>query len=318
VFDAAREIVDPIGLAGNETSLLSDAQSSRLDRRGVWRLRILSWNIQWGLGLDGRVDLERIAAEIRRRGDPDVICLQEVTAGFDDLQGNDGTDQFIFFARAFPGHHAITAPVLDVAGAAGRRKLFGNMLLSRLAVGQIQRHTLPWLTVPERKCMPRGLIVATLLAGGRPLRIMTTHLEYSSPKLREAQVEAVREVHQQCCERVAMPPLPGEGSYAPQVETSSAIVLGDYNMTPDEAARHNLMRPFAVTQVPRFVDVFEVCHPGVAHPASMSLFDSVDGPPRCLDYAFCTENLTPRVVAMSYDQESRASDHQSIIVDLQL
>jgi endonuclease/exonuclease/phosphatase family metal-dependent hydrolase len=279
-------------------------------------LRILSWNIQWGLGLDGRVDLERIAAEIGQRGDPDVICLQEVTAGFDDLEGNDGTDQFAFFARAFSGHHAIAAPVLDVAGAPGGRKLFGNMLLSRLPVGQVQRHTLPWLTVPDRRCMPRGLIAATLLAGAQPLRVMTTHLEFSSPELREAQVEAIREVHRQCCQRVVLPPLPGLGSYAPQVETCSAIILGDCNMTPDATARRNLMQPFTAPHVPRFVDAFEVCNPGSVHPASMCLFDQADGPARCLDYAFCTEDLAQRVTAMTYDQESRASDHQPIVVDL--
>ncbi|MCU0933013.1 MAG: endonuclease, partial [Thiobacillaceae bacterium] len=41
-------------------------------------MKLLSWNIQWGRGLDGRVDLARIAGEIRRIGDFDVICLQEV------------------------------------------------------------------------------------------------------------------------------------------------------------------------------------------------------------------------------------------------
>ena len=46
---------------------------------------ILSWNIQFGLGMDGRVDLPRIAAACRAMGDADVLCFQEVSDGFGAL-----------------------------------------------------------------------------------------------------------------------------------------------------------------------------------------------------------------------------------------
>ena len=52
-------------------------------------MRILSWNIQWGRGIDGRVDLERTVAVIAA-GNPDVICLQEVARCHPDLPGMDG------------------------------------------------------------------------------------------------------------------------------------------------------------------------------------------------------------------------------------
>ena len=39
---------------------------------------IVSWNIQAGRGVDGRVDLVRIARTVRALADADVICLQEV------------------------------------------------------------------------------------------------------------------------------------------------------------------------------------------------------------------------------------------------
>jgi endonuclease/exonuclease/phosphatase family metal-dependent hydrolase len=39
-------------------------------------LKLITWNIQWGLGIDGRVDLERIVRTAREMADFDVICLQ--------------------------------------------------------------------------------------------------------------------------------------------------------------------------------------------------------------------------------------------------
>ena len=42
-------------------------------------MKFASYNIQYGIGLDGRLDLARIAGEIESA---DVIALQEVTRGF--------------------------------------------------------------------------------------------------------------------------------------------------------------------------------------------------------------------------------------------
>jgi len=279
-------------------------------------MKLLSWNIQWGLGVDGRVDLERIANEIRRLGEPDVICLQEVTAGFDDLKANDGADQFDLLARAFPQHCAIMAPAVDFAGSGGRRRLFGNLLLSRYAVATVERHTLPWLTISGHECMPRGLVIATVETPGGPLRIMTTHLEWSSMALRQPQVDAIRSLHHAASLRMAVPAAAGKGGYAPQPLSRSAVLVGDFNMRPREPTRQRLMAAFEAPLTHRFIDSFEVRHPGEAHPISMCLFDQSDGPARCLDYAFCTEDLVSRIVEITYDQTSAASDHQPIVLEL--
>ena len=49
-------------------------------------MRIVSWNVQWGRGADGRVDWARLLAALRAF-DADVICLQEVASRFDELPG---------------------------------------------------------------------------------------------------------------------------------------------------------------------------------------------------------------------------------------
>ncbi len=61
-------------------------------------MKLLTWNIQWGRGCDGRVDLDRIA-RVARAAEPDVICLQEVAVNFPGLAGSSGEDQVQIAAR---------------------------------------------------------------------------------------------------------------------------------------------------------------------------------------------------------------------------
>ena len=97
-------------------------------------MHLITWNIQWGRGCDGVVDLRRIVSHARALADFDVLCLQEVAANFPALPGSQGEDQFEIIARLLPGFTPVAAPAVDVAAPGGGRRLFGNLLLSRLPV----------------------------------------------------------------------------------------------------------------------------------------------------------------------------------------
>ena len=68
-------------------------------------VKVLSWNIQCGRGLDDRIDLPRIAGVIRQMADFDVICLQEVCRFDDTLTGGDD-DQVEALNRLFDDYNA--------------------------------------------------------------------------------------------------------------------------------------------------------------------------------------------------------------------
>src|SRR5262249_7174223 len=55
-------------------------------------MRLVDWNIQWGRGVDNRVDLARIVAEAEALHDFDILCLQEVTRGFHESEAVIETD----------------------------------------------------------------------------------------------------------------------------------------------------------------------------------------------------------------------------------
>ena len=44
-------------------------------------MKLVTWNVQWGLGCDGRIDLRRIVKTAKELCDADVFCCQEVSHG---------------------------------------------------------------------------------------------------------------------------------------------------------------------------------------------------------------------------------------------
>jgi len=279
-------------------------------------LRIITWNIQWGLGVDGVVDIGRLIREARNLADFDILCLQEVSASFSNLEGNDGADQFVQIASMLPDFEAIAGVALDISDGAGGRRRFGNMILSRLPVTEVLRYTLPWEAAPTRN-MPRLLLEAAVGTPMGPLRVMTTHLEYSSDRLRRAQVEGIREAHRTAYDRTCTPRENGPGTYESSPMTSSAILTGDFNMRASDPTKLRLSDPFE-TGAPALVDAWEAVNGSSDHPPSFCLYDQKSGSPHCCDFMFVTEDLAPRIRRIVYDQYSQASDHQPVLLELDL
>ena len=284
-------------------------------------MKLISWNIQWARGADGRVDPQRIVQAARELADFDVLCLQEVAAGFADpgLAGSDGSNQFETFAKLLPGYAAIPIAGSDVLLEDGRRHAFGNLILSRYPVLRVLRHQLPWPADAQVISMPRVLVEAVVASPLGPVRIMNTHLEYYSLTQRSAQVEAVRHLHAEACQRARIEkarqtkPTP----YFAQPQVPSAILCGDFNLRPDDPL-HARLQAAHEDGSPRLVDVFDHLHPQQARPHSAGLYDTEQWPePFTCDYVFVTEDWLPHVKRLHIDQDCPYSDHQPLLLELQ-
>jgi endonuclease/exonuclease/phosphatase family metal-dependent hydrolase len=282
-------------------------------------MKLFSWNIQWGRGMDGRVDLARIAKEIRRIGDFDVICLQEVAVNFPGLPGNDARDQAAELAALLPGYTPVYAPATDLPDGRGGRKQFGNAVFSRLPLGQVWRHLLPWPADPAVPSMQRVLLEAVVQAEFGPLRVLTTHLEYYSRRARQEQIDGIRRLHAEACAQ-ARQPRAGKGEEGGSFEVfprpAAALLCGDMNFPAEAPERSRLLTPFA-DGTPTFRDSWEVLHPGVPHAPTVGIHpvDFVDAP-ACYDFVFVTDDLAPRLKVLGIDTETEASDHQPVWVQL--
>jgi endonuclease/exonuclease/phosphatase family metal-dependent hydrolase len=276
-------------------------------------VRLVTWNVQWCRGIDGIVDPARIAREARRIADPDVLCLQEINVGFSDLPGSRGENQVEALRRELAGYQLFYAAAVDVARRDGGRQRFGNVIASRLPVGRVLRHALPWPRT-DSPSMPRAALEAVIEAPFGPVRVTTTHLEYYSKRHRAAQIERLRELHSETNLETAREE--NEGPYRPYPHPQSAIVCGDFNLPPEDELRAAFLQPFE-NGAPKFVDAWEALHAGEAHAHTFRVHERKEGQaPYCCDYVFVTEDLAPRLKSMHIDGDNRASDHQPVILEL--
>lgn len=281
-------------------------------------MNILSWNIQWGRGVDGRVDLDRIVAEARRIVDFDVLCLQEVSAGFPELPGCDGGDQFAAIAARLPGYTAVAGVATDAPGPLGRRA-FGNMILSRHPVGPVFRHLLPWPADPGVRSMQRVALEAVIDAPGGPLRVTTTHLEYYSVRQRAAQIERLRALHRDAVAQAAdaRPAAPVDGPFARWPRPAAGLICGDFNCLADSAEFIRLLADHD-DGTPALQDAWGLVHRGRPHAHTVGLHDKAQWPgePFTFDFFVVGSDLAPRVRGVTVDAASAASDHQPLWLEL--
>ncbi|MCC8392399.1 endonuclease/exonuclease/phosphatase family protein [Paraburkholderia sp. MMS20-SJTR3] len=289
-------------------------------------MKLLDWNIQWGCGVDGRVDLGRIVRNARALCDFDVLCLQEVTRGFNEeparggLKGQPSFDQFAELAALLPGMSVFDAIGSDLPspGTSRNRRQFGNAIATRLPVRQVLRHSLPWPADPAKPSMLRVALEVVLEADIGPLRVISTHLEFYSEKQRLAQVERLRELHREACEHARFP-AKAEKPDSPFADTArpvSAVLCGDFNSAFEGSAYCRMLEP--VADAPAFVDAWTCAHAGEARAATVGLYDHEqwpDGPFAC-DFVFVTEELGARVASCDVDPHSRSSDHQPMWLEL--
>jgi endonuclease/exonuclease/phosphatase family metal-dependent hydrolase len=282
-------------------------------------MRVVSWNIHWGCGKDGRIRIHSII-DVLRKLNPDVICLQEVASNHPDLEGGASSNQFRQLAGAFGGYHAVQHPTSELYKNNLPRE-FGNLLLSKFRITQVHRHRLPWPADPESPAgMPRGLIETVIDAPSGKVRVLTTHLEYYSPAQRMAQVRQLRHLHQEACERarIFQPDPSLDPPFQLGFRPGTAIYCGDFNMTPGSPEYQALLASGDNMELP-LVDAWSATHPNQSRAPTAGLhgFGWPDKPD-CFDYFFVTEDLVDRLSEVEVQSETAASDHQPIVLDIAL
>lgn len=143
------------------------------------RIRVLTYNIQHGAGMDRQIDLERTAAVIKRLA-PDVVALQEVD---NQTTRAGGVAQAAELGK-LTGMHAAFGKAMDYAGGQ-----YGNAILSRFPVGEVHVHELPF----EAGSEPRCAVAARIRFGptGPEIVFVSTHLEHAKAPVRLGQAQTL-------------------------------------------------------------------------------------------------------------------------------
>ena len=218
------------------------------------QLTVASYNIHHGAGPDDRLDLERVAAEIKRTGAA-VVGLQEVDRFWSERSAF--VDQAQWLADRL-GMQVVYGANLDLDPPAvdRPRRQYGTAILSSHPIVYSRNTPLPRPQNGEQ----RGLLEAAIDVDGTRVRVANTHLQHNSAVERRAQTERIAEL------------------LAPV--STPVILVGDLNAPPGAAE----LAPLA----PRFADAWTRggTGDGFSYPAS--------APNARIDYVLTTQDVDVR------------------------
>ncbi|MFE6764443.1 endonuclease/exonuclease/phosphatase family protein [Streptomyces sp. NPDC057689] len=248
-------------------------------------LRVATYNIHAGAGMDNVFDLDRQVAALRAL-DADVIGLQEVDVRWGDR--SEWRDLAAELGRRLRMHVSF-APIysLDPVAPGDPRREFGVAVLSRYRIVSAENHDLTRLSTQDPNPVPApapGFGEVVLKVRGLPVHVYATHLDYrADPSVRVAQVADTRRIMAED-QRAERRPV-------------RQILLGDFNAPPT-----------APELAPLWKELTDIEPGGPTYPAQ--------DPVQRIDYvAVSKDTVRVRGAAVA---ETLASDHRPVVADLLL
>lgn len=285
-------------------------------------MKFLSYNIQYGVGLDGRFDPERIARSLEGA---DIIALQEVTRNF---HRNGKADLVAIFRDLKPQYFSTFWPACEIdAGSAiengravDRRFQFGNMILSRFPILSTRLLPLPRTRTISRINPQRGATEALIDTPSGPLRVYSVHLDHVYPAERIAQISYLKaRAISYGIEGGAMTGGADFG-FDELPHPDDFVLMGDFNMVPESpeyCAMAGTRDAFYGRSLRLENPVDALAHLGRLAPDSYSWIDPADHNKRMhLDYCFLSSGLVPRLKDAWIDFDAVGSDHLPVGFEL--
>jgi endonuclease/exonuclease/phosphatase family metal-dependent hydrolase len=306
-------------------------------------MKLVSYNIRFGLGLDQKIDLGRIAETVK---DADIIALQEVERFW---MHSGMSDQPEILGRHLPGFYWSYCPAFDVDASTrdedgtvlNRRRQFGPMVISRWPIRMSRDIVFPKLGTVDRLNMDTGAIECVIDTPSGPLRVYSLHLSAVSSRERLMQIDRLLEFHRNAkvsggawtggevdaqvdpIEAQHMAKLSWSNGETPPLMPKETVVMGDFNSVADS------------DEYDRMVGELDPCYGRVGHlDAFVDSWTSArqrpddrtswwpDPPERepghglCLDYSFLSPCLARQVERAWVDQAADGSDHRPYWVEL--
>jgi endonuclease/exonuclease/phosphatase family metal-dependent hydrolase len=283
-------------------------------------MKLVTYNTQYGVGRDGKFDLERIAKEV---AGADIVALQEVTRNF---ARNGGADMIEGLAALLPDYFSAFGPAMDLDFGAtdgegrplNKRFQFGNMVLSRFPIVASRNLLLPRTLRFSRGNLQRSALEALVIAPSGPIRIYSVHLDHVSVTERSLQISHLKE-------RVCA--YPGEGGaisgsaeygFPEPPRPQGFILMGDFNMdrfSPEYALMAGEQDDASRAAGTDPVDIYSL-DDGLPDGAVSWVDDAKPETNRLIDYAFVEKSLAGRVGKVRIDREAKGSDHLPVWFDL--
>ena len=295
---------------------------------------LVSYNIQYSLGQDGRYDLERVLRAVR---DADIICLQEVERNW---QRTGMTDQPAMIQEMMADRYCVYGSPFDADAShhdalgrlVNRRRQFGQMTLSRWPILAARAHIFPKLDTGQRFNTVTGALETVIDTPGGPLRLFNLHLSDAAMEERLIQIEHLMALLRRTSREggiwngVEGDPVHWQVVDPPPPMPAEAILLGDFNAEPGSpeylAVTRGTVPGGAGTDgtvgdhyafVDSWIAAGHHAQRGVTYrrnPAQSAHWD------QRIDYCFLPLGMVSWLVGTRIDQNAIGSDHQPVWVEL--
>ena len=305
-------------------------------------MKVVTYNIRYGLDLDQHYGLEKIADTVR---DADIIGLQEVERYW---RRSGMIDQPERLSELLPDHYWVYFPAYDIDASIhdvegkliNRRRQFGPMLLSRWPIASTRRILLPQLDTHKVFGMTTGAIEGVIDTPLGGMRVYSLHLSSASTRERLLQLDTLLGAHSRFSQHGAvctgsadpldsvevenftrMDWLNGE---SPPITPEHALLLGDFNSVEESTEYMKIVGEVDPIygrgiHADDLVDSWQV----TKHQLSDSKTwwpdppDRAPGYPLRLDYCFASVSLCNRVSRAWVDTEARCSDHKPYWIEIE-
>ncbi|MHA6687802.1 endonuclease/exonuclease/phosphatase family protein [Mesorhizobium sp. A556] len=292
-------------------------------------MKLVSYNIQYGFGADGRYDLARVAKIV---ADADIIALQEVERHW--LRSNED-DQPEILSRLLHDHYWVYGPAFDMDASerrdgrlVNRRRQFGTMLLSKMPIVWSRLHALPVRRTVRPLNTRNAALECMIRTPAGPVRFFSLHLAHIAVEERLEQIDYLLGEHGRASadggpwSGVDDEPSRNWSNGGREPESPMAAVwMGDFNSEPGSTEYRRIVgdTPYhrGAAYAGGFVDAAAVA----ATPASFyTHVKTIEGVvrERRLDHCFVGGMLADRVRTVSADIGEVASDHFPLRVDIDL
>lgn len=293
-------------------------------------MKLVSYNIQYGFGGDGRYDLSRCTKLV---DGADIIALQEVERHW---QRTNEDDQPELLSRLLPGYHWVYGPAFDMDASerrdgrvVNRRRQFGTMLLSKLPIAWSRLHALPMRRTLRPLNTRNAALECMIRTPAGPVRVLSLHLAHIAAEERLEQIDYLLAEHRRAPSEGG--PWSGaddepsrnwtSGEAEPENPTA-AIWMGDFNMEPGSAEYSRIVGSTPYHRGAAYLDGFVDAAAVASEPAAdyHTHVKTIDGKvaKRRLDHCFVGGMFADRVRSVSADIGEIASDHFPVRIDIDL
>jgi endonuclease/exonuclease/phosphatase family metal-dependent hydrolase len=250
------------------------------------QLKVLSYNIHYGVGMDSKKDLKRIA-DVINRINPDIVGLQEVA----DSAMTEMLSQMTNMVGVFGASTEIETPnlygLLDIPVPTSQL-FYGDAILSKYPFQYLGNHSIPSASSSRYEAMCVDVNFYKKYGEERIVRFITTHFDYlktiGSEVARKAAVEVI------------------EKAFIKDDEGIPYVMTGDLNATPQSAVLKLLEQKGWITGVS-----------GREFPTVPSI-----SPNKQIDYVLVRPEKRWRIIDVTVIEEGLASDHRPILMTLEL